>query len=264
MKNKPTEFKIGIFLILFFMLVAVISVFYTPHNAYEMQSGMKLQAPSIHALFGTDNLGRDIFSRTMIGIKYSLMFAGMTLLFSGLIGITIGLIASKSNKVIEQVIVRIVDATNSIPAILLALVLISVFAKGNTSLIVAMIVIFTPTFVRITRNEALQIKELEYIQHAEVLGASNFRILFVHTLPNIYPSLLSTAIIVITNSIMAESALSYLGVGIQPPVPSLGRMMYDSQAYLFNAPWGAILPGVTIILLIIGFNYLGEGIRKIF
>jgi len=264
MKNKPTEWKIGIFLIMIFVAVAIVSIFYTPHDAYAMQSGMKLKPPSASAFFGTDNLGRDIFSRTMIGIRYSLFFSSITLFFSAVMGIILGLIASRANKLIEQFIMRVIDAINSIPAVLLALVLVSVFAKGNVSLIITLIIIFTPTFVRITRNEAMQIKELEYIQHAENLGASNFRIMFIHTLPNIYPSLLSTSIIVVTNSIMAESALSYLGIGIQPPVPSLGRMMFDAQSYLFNAPWGAILPGVAIVLLIIGFNYLGEGIRKLY
>jgi ABC-type dipeptide/oligopeptide/nickel transport systems, permease components len=264
MKSKSAEFKIGTLLIMLFLLIAVISVFYTPHDAYEMKANMKLQAPSLEVLFGTDNLGRDIFSRTMIGVRYSLTFSGITLFLSATIGITIGLVASRANRFLDQFIMRVVDAINSIPTILLALVLLSVFAGGNVPLIIAMVVIFTPAFVRMTRNEAIQIKELEYIQHAEVLGASNFRIMFIHTLPNIYPSLLSTGIIVITNSIMVESALSYLGVGIQPPIPSLGRMMYDAQSYLFNAPWGAILPGIAIVLLISGFNYLGEGIRKLY
>lgn len=264
MKNKPSEFKTGVFLIILFVFVAIAGVFYTPHNAYEMQSTMKLNPPSAIYLFGTDNLGRDIFSRTIIGLRYSLLFSVITLFCSAIIGVTIGLFASGANKYVDQLIMRIVDAVNSVPTILLALVLVSVFTKKNTSLVIAMIFIFIPTFVRITRNEAIRIKELEYIQHAQVLGASNIRIMFIHILPNMYSSLLSVAIIVVTNSIMVESALSYLGVGIQPPIPSLGRMMYDSQTYLFNAPWTAILPGITIVILIAGFNYLGEGIRKLY
>lgn len=262
MRVKPVEFKIGCTLLILFVGIAILSIFYTPYSPYEMRWQMKLQPPSALALFGTDNFGRDILSRTMVGIRYSLLFSMLTLTFSAIIGLGIGLLAISASKIVDQIIMRFIDVINSIPTILLALVLLSLFAKGNFSLIIAMIIVFIPPFVRMTRNEALQIRELEYIQHAKVLGASNFRIMYVHILPNLLPSIISTSIIVITASIMVESTLSYLGIGIQPPVPSLGRMMYDSQAVLLNAPWGAIMPGITLILLIASFNYLGEGIQK--
>jgi len=263
MHNKSFEFKIGFICTIFFVAIAIVSLFYTPYNPYAMQASMKLQAPSFLAFFGTDNFGRDIFSRTMLGISYSLLFSMLTLIFSATIGISIGLFAVRAGRITDQIIMRIVDAVNSIPTILLALVLLSIFSKGHFPLIISMIIVFISPFIRITRNEAMQIRELEYIQHAEVLGASNFRIMYIHILPNILPSIISTSIIVITSSIMVESTLSYLGVGIQPPIPSLGRMVYDAQAILLSAPWAAIMPGIAIILLIAGFNYLGEGIRKL-
>lgn len=262
MKNKSQEYNIGLAIIFFFSCVALVSAFYTPHDAYTMLANAKMKAPSFEFFFGTDNLGRDILSRTMVGIRYTLLFSVITLFGSGIFGITIGLICSRVSSIWDQIIIRIIDTINAIPSVLLALVLMSVLKKGNISLILSLIVIFIPAFARISRNEAIQIRELEYIQHTELLGASNLRVMFIHILPNIYPSVVSTAIIVITNSIVVESALSYLGVGIQPPVPSLGRMMYDSQTILIDAPWAALIPGICVVLIIIGFNCIGSAVEN--
>jgi peptide/nickel transport system permease protein len=159
-------------------------------------------------------------------------------------------------------IMRVLDAISSIPAALLALVLLSVFQRGIFPLILSIAIVFFPSFVRITRNETLKLRELEYIQSVRAQGAGTVRILFMHILPNIISPLVSSAVIVLTNSIMIESILSYLGLGIQPPTPSLGRMMFESQSFLTNAPWGALFPGGAIVLLAAGFHYLGEGILR--
>lgn len=257
MENKKVKFNIGYIIVFVYILIAIIGLFYTPYDAYAMIGNMKMQPPSSMHFFGTDNFGRDIFSRTIIGIRYTLAFSGIALLGSGIIGVSIGLICVRVNRYIDQIIIRVIDTINSIPPILLALVLMSIF-KGNAPLLVSLTVIFIPMFVRITRNEAMQIRELEFIQRAELIGASSFRIIIKHILPNLYPSLISTSILVITNTIMVESSLSYLGVGIQPPVPSLGRMLYDAQSILINAPWAAIIPGCCIVILIVGLNYLGR------
>jgi peptide/nickel transport system permease protein len=254
LKSNP-----GIYLIAVFAFVALLSIVYTPHDPFVMDAARKFAPPSLRHPFGTDNFGRDILSRTMVGVRYSLLFSCATLAVSFVSGVTIGLVAVSVHKVIGHIIMRVVDAVNAIPVVLLSLVLVAVFAGNAAALIIAMSAVFTPAFVRITRNEALQIRELGYIDHARVLGASGFRIMFAHILPNLTPSLSATAVIVMVNSITVESVLSYLGLGIQPPTPSLGRMLFDAQGYLFNAPWAAVLPGLTIVLLLCGFNYLGEG-----
>jgi peptide/nickel transport system permease protein len=146
--------------------------------------------------------------------------------------------------------------------VLLALVLSAVFAKGSLPLIITLSVVFFPSFVRITRNEAAKIHSLEYIYRARVQGASTARILFVHILPNIASPLISASVIVLTNAVILESVLSYLGLGIQPPIPSLGRMMFDAQSFLSNAAWGALFPGMAVVLLAAGFHYIGEGIMR--
>jgi peptide/nickel transport system permease protein len=250
--------NLGMYLIVLFVFVSLLSIVYTPHDPFAMDAARKFAPPSFRHLFGTDNFGRDILSRTMVGVRYSLLFSLSTLAVSFVCGVTVGLIAASTHKIVGHIIMRVVDAVNAIPVVLLSLVLVAVFAGNATSLIIAMSAVFTPAFVRITRNEALKIRELGYIDHARVLGASGFRIMYAHILPNLAPALSATAVIVMVNSITVESVLSYLGLGIQPPTPSLGRMLFDAQGYLFNAPWAAVLPGLTIVLLLCGFNYLGE------
>jgi peptide/nickel transport system permease protein len=260
----------GMYLVALFVFIALLSIVYTPHDPFAMNAARKFAPPSLQHLFGTDNFGRDILSRTMVGVRYSLLFSCATLAVSFVCGVAIGLAAASTYKIIGHIIMRVVDAVNAIPVVLLSLVLIAAFSArssagagtGNAaSLIIAMSAVFTPAFVRITRNEALQLRELGYIDHARVLGASSFRIMYAHILPNLAPSLINTAVIVMVNSITVESVLSYLGLGIQPPTPSLGRMLFDAQGYLFNAPWAAVLPGLTIVLLLCGLNYFAGEIQ---
>jgi peptide/nickel transport system permease protein len=227
-----------------------------------MDASQKLKAPSVSHIFGADNLGRDIFSRTVLGVRYSLFFAASALVLSFSAGCAVGLFSAFAPRLAQQVIMRLLDAVNAIPASLLALALVTVFKKGAFPLILSMAIVFFPSFVRISRNEALKIRELEYIQAAQAQGAGLCRILLVHILPNIASPLISTSVIVLTNAIMIESMLSYLGLGIQPPTPSLGRMMAESQGFLLSAPWAALFPGGAIVLLAAGFHYLGDGILQ--
>ena len=246
--------KCGFYVLILLVLLSILSLFCVNQNAYEMGINTKLSPPSFSAFFGTDSLGRDIFSRTIIGIRYSLFFSILSLVGSSLIGIFLGLLCVRVPKWLDQTIIRLTDTINSIPPILTALVLISIFNKGNISLIVSLIVVFIPTFVRITRNKAMEISELEYIQRADTMGAENWRIMFIHILPNMKKNIITTSVIVLTNSIILEAALSYLGDGIQPPTPSLGRLLYDGQPILLNAPWATIFPGLCIIVIILCFN----------
>jgi peptide/nickel transport system permease protein len=198
----------------------------------------------------------------VLAVRYSLFFGASALCLSFFAGTGVGLFSAFSPRLAQLAVMRLLDAVSAIPAALLALVLVTVFKKGAFPLILSMTIVFFPSFVRISRNEALKIRELEYIQSAEAQGAGLFRILFVHILPNIASPLISTSVIVLTNSIMIESILSYLGLGIQPPTPSLGRMMAESQGFLLLAPWAALFPGAAIVLLAAGFHYLGDGILQ--
>lgn len=255
------RFKTGLVLVTLITIAAVFSVFYTPCDPYVMDQTSRYQPPSGEHWFGTDNFGRDIFSRVMKGVGVSLFFALVTLIASFCAGTALGLCAAVSGGILDRVIMRLINALNSIPVVLFALVLRSVLPDGNLPLTAVMTIIFIPSFVRVSRNEAMLAKEFEYVQFARILGASWLRIVLVYILPNIKAPLLSTVIIVLTRSILIESTLSYLGVGVQPPVPSLGRMMFDAQSYLFNAPWAALLTGGVMVLMICSMNYLGEGLQ---
>ncbi|GMO11632.1 MAG: ABC transporter permease [Treponemataceae bacterium] len=241
--------------------VAVMSIFWTPQDPFAMDVQLKLAKPSSAHWFGCDNFGRDVFSRTLIAVRYSMLFAALTLILSLGVGVSIGLKSAYSHYLIDTFIMRIVDSLNAMPAILFALVLSICVPKtssflANFALIASLAIIFIPPFIRVSRNETLKIKELEYIQKAQMLGLSANKIVFSHILPNIKIPIASTSLIVCTNSIIVESTLSYLGLGIQPPIPSLGRLIFDSQNYLLNAPHLALFPGIVMLVLIASFHWI--------
>lgn len=224
----------------------------------------KYQHPSLKHIFGTDNFGRDILSRIMAGTKITFFIAVSTIACGVLIGVTLGTVAGYFGGWIDEIIMRINDALTAFPGILLALVLVTVLGQGKYQIILALAIIFVPSYSRITRSEFLQIKEMEFVKSAKVFGASHLRIMFVHILPNAYPALLSAVTIGLSNAILSEAGLSFLGFGVQPPDPSLGRMLSEGQTYLFNAPWCAVAPGIVIVITVVGFNFIAEGLRKIF
>ena len=157
---------------------------------------------------------------------------------------------------------RVIDAINSFPSILIALVMVSILNYGKLTIIPALVIMFIPSFTRIVRTGTLQYKNADFVLSNKVFGDSDVRILFVHILPNIYPLLLSSVVIGLSNAILAESSMSYLGLGIQPPIPSWGRMLKEAQDIIFSTPWAALAPGLMIVVTIVGLNCIGEGIRK--
>jgi peptide/nickel transport system permease protein len=256
--------KLGFILtgIVFFMLV--LSFIHTPYGANEMNIAERFEAPGFKHLCGTDNFGRDIFSRIMDGTKTTFFVAVSTVLIGAVFGIFLGAFAGYSGGWADEIIMRLNDAMAAFPGILLALVLVTVLGQGKYTIVLALGLIFIPSFARITRSGFLQLKEEEYVKSAQVFGAGSLRIMFRHILPNIYPSLLAALTIGFSNTILWEASMSYLGFGVQPPDPSWGRMLSEAQAYLFNAPWYAISPGITIIITVLGFNFIGEGLRKMY
>ncbi len=259
---RRVQFRLGLALVLAAALISAFSAFYTPYDPYEMNQAARYEAPSMTHVFGTDNFGRDILSRVLSGCGISLGIAAAALAAALAAGCALGLCAAVGGRYIDSVIMLAVNALNSIPAVLAALVLRSVLPDGNSSLILTMAAVFAPVFVRVVRNETALVRELEYVQHARIQGAGTARIVFVHILPNIRGPLVSAAVIVMTRVLLIESTLSYLGVGVQPPLPSLGRMMFDAQSYLFTAPWAALFPGIALVLIIVSFNYLAEGLHS--
>jgi len=261
-KKGTAELRIGAVLVGVIVLLAVIGTFWTPYGINEMSARDKLAAPSLLHLFGTDNMGRDVFSRAIVGGRFTLLVAVSTVAGCTAISLVLGLLAGYAGGIVDEVIMRIIDAVNSFPGILIALVIVSILPKGSYTIIPALCIMFVPSFTRIVRTGTLQYKNAGFVRSARVFGDSDLRILMIHIFPNIMPLLLSTIVVGLSNAILAESSMSYLGLGIQPPTPSWGRMLYEAQSYIFNAPWCALAPGFMIVLTIVGFNCLGEGLRK--
>jgi len=256
------ELKAGGTIGIIIIFMSLLSLIWSPHDYNKMDNSIRLMPPGAGHLLGTDNFGRDIFSRVMAGGRNSLLLAFCTVAGACAIGCVLGLIAGFLGGMANSVIMRIIDTLNSFPGIVLALFMIAILGNGQFSLFIALLILFIPSYTRVIRTGALQYKNAVFIQAEKILGAGFFRIAFIHILPNLAPSLLSASVIGLSNAILAESAMSYLGMGIQPPHPSWGRMLFESQGWFFSAPWYALAPGIFIMLTVISFHLLGEGIRR--
>lgn len=253
---------IGLFMTGTAVLLAVVGMFWTPYGTTEMSAAERFAPPSWNHLFGTDNFGRDIFSRVMKGAGTTIFISSLVVLFSGLLGIVIGAITGYVGGFVDEIIMRITDAVNGFPSILLALVMVSIMGSGRQNLILSLGIVFTPSFVRIVRSEFIRLRDADYIRRARLMGVGRMRILFVHILPNIFSTFWVSVMIGFNNGILAESGMSYLGIGVLPPDASLGNMLSDAQGYLMKAPWYALAPGLVIVWIVLGFSLLSEGIRR--
>ncbi len=244
------------------VLLALVSIFWTPYSTTAMSAAEKFDAPSFRHLFGTDNFGRDIFSRVMKGMGTTILISTLVVLLAGAAGILIGALTGYFGGIVDEIVMRITDAINGFPSILLALVVITLMGSGRQNLIISLAIVFTPSFVRIVRSEFIRLRDADYILRARLMGVGKLRILFVHILPNIFSTFWVSVMIGFNNAILAESGMSYLGIGVQPPDATLGMMLSDAQGYLTTAPWYALAPGLSIVWLVLGFSLLSEGIRR--
>ena len=256
---KDKNFRAGLIITGLMLCVILIGLLWTPYDPNAMSGSEKLQGPSAAHLFGTDNFGRDIFSRVIQGAGATFLIAAAAVAIGLLIGLVLGGLTGYYGGVLDEVLMRFSDTILAFPSILLALVMIAILGKGKYNIIIALGILFIPSFARIVRTEVAKQKNTDYVRNAKLMGASNMRILFLHIMPNIIPVLLSSVAIGFNNAVLSEASMSYLGVGVQPPDPSLGRLLSEAQGYLFQAPWYALFTGIAIILLILGFGLLSEG-----
>ena len=252
----------GVMITAVFAVLMLIGFIHTPYSPNAMNASEKFMAPSRSHIMGTDNFGRDIFSRVLKGISMTGLVAVSTVAIGGGIGTVIGAVTGYYGGIVDEVIMRINDALNGFPSILLALVIVSIAGPGKYNVIMALGILFIPSFARIVRSEYISLKERDFVKSARLMGAGNLRIIFRHIFPNVLPTLFVTITIGFNNAVLAEAGLSYLGIGIQPPDASLGSMLSDAQSFLFTAPWYAVMPGMTIVLFVLGFSLLAEGIRE--
>lgn len=260
-KKRNFNLIIGSALLLLLLIFTVVGQFWTPYSTTKMDVGSVYQAPSVKHPMGTDNFGRDIFSRVMNGCGTTFFVAFLTVLIGAFFGTLVGAVTGYYGGWLDNIVMRINDMLLSFPSILLALIFLSFLGTGTVNVILALGILFIPSFARIVRSEMIRCKELDYVKSARVIGVGDFRIIFSHIMPNTLVSMLTSAAIGFNNAVLAEASMSYLGLGVQPPEASLGRMLSEAQSYLFNAPWYAVCPGVTIILIILGFSMVQEGLR---
>ena len=244
------------------LLLSLTSVFWISPDFNVMDSSRRFQPPSHEHLLGTDNFGRDVFLRIIAGSRHTIFLALCTVAAAAAAGSVLGLFAGYSGGIRDEIVMRLMDVISSFPGILLALAMVALLGNSQFTLFIALLILFIPGFTRIMRSGALQYKHTDFILAERLLGASHVRIIFIHILPNVVPSLLSAAALGLSNAILAEAAMSYLGLGIQPPIPSWGRMLAESQNFLVNAPWCALAPGIFIMLTVIAFHLLGDSLRR--
>ena len=262
LQKKSVSFRIGLTIAAIMAVLALVGYVWAPYDPSAIVGSEKFLAPSLRHLFGTDNFGRDIFSRVMVGVGTTFFISLCTVCIGGIVGTLIGAFTGYFGGVVDEVLMRINDALTAFPSILLALVFIAMLGFGKYNVILALGVAFIPSFARVVRAEFARHRSMSYVKSARLMGASHLRIMFRHILPNTWGVLLPALIIGFNNAVLAEASMSYLGIGVAPPDVSLGYMLSESQSYMIKAPWYVLCTGLVIVLLILGVSMMGEGLRK--
>ena len=252
---------VGLALVVFFVAMAVFAPWIAPYDPLATSWSAVRKAPSDMYLLGTDELGRDVLSRVIWGARASLLAGVVSVCISLAIGVPIGMAAGYLGKWVDAVISRITDAMLACPFLILAIAFAAFLGPSLTNAMIAIGVSATPIFIRLTRAQVLSVKVEDYVEAARAVGNSHLRIAFRHILPNIVAPLLVQATLAIAAAVIAEASLSFLGLGQQPPAPSWGSMLNTAKNYVEHAPWMAIWPGLSIFLLVLSFNLLGDGLR---
>ena len=254
--------KIAIFSIAFLAIILILSLLapVLPLEPNKTDVAHMLEAPSSAHIFGTDELGRDLFIRVMYGARVSLWVGGCVAIFSCVLGTIIGLYASYF-KVLDQILMRICDGLIAIPGILLAIALIAALGTSSWNVVVALTIVYTPNVARTVRASAMVIREQTYVEAAKVQGSGNFRILWKLILPGVISPLTVQASYIFSQAIISEASLSFLGAGVPAPAASWGNMLEASKAVLSKAPWTMIVPGAAVIICVLSLNLFGDGLR---
>ncbi|WP_299499876.1 ABC transporter permease [uncultured Roseobacter sp.] len=255
---------VGTVIVIAVLLVALLAPLVIPDSyATQMNMRARLSGPTWDHLFGTDQLGRDLFYRVVLGAQTSIMIAGAAVAMSIVIGLPLGIISGYFGGVIDNVLMRLVDTLLSFPALLLALTISAVLGPNLTNTIIAIGIAFTPFLARIIRGEALRVTQMPYVEAARAAGTTDAWMILRHILPNIMPAIIVQGTISLAFAILAEAGLSFLGLGTQPPNASWGLMIQASRDYLDVAPWTALVPGAAVALTVLGLNLFGDTLRDV-
>jgi len=259
--SKNPIILIGTMIIVLMIFVGTFAPYLAPYKPSKMYSRNRREAPGKQFWLGTDRLGRDMLSRLIWGTRVSLVIGVLAVSVSLVIGLTIGMISGYYGGLLDEILMRIMDIIFAFPSLLLAIALIAVTGPSMRNIIFVVGLIRIPRFARILRGTVLSIKEKEFIEAARALSKSDIGIMLQHILPNCIAPLTVEASLSIATAIITESALSFLGIGVRPPTPSWGQMIADGRSELFTAPWIVIFPGLTIMITVLGYNLLGDGLR---
>lgn len=263
MKKLNGYLKAGLVLTGLLAALIILGYFWTPYDPTAMATGPKLDGPSLRHLLGTDNFGRDIFSRLLKGAGTTFAIAAATVAIGAVCGTAVGALTGYFGGLLDEALMRFNDAMTAFPSILLALVFLSILGPGNKyNVVLALGVVFIPSFARVTRTAFAALRDANYVQSARLMGASGGRILLRHILPNTVQVLLPAVTIGFNNAVLAEASMSYLGIGVTPPDASLGYMLSEAQSLLAAAPWYALGAGGAIVLLVFSVGLIGEGLQR--
>ena len=251
----------GAYIILLLVVAAAPSLFATHHPTRYQNPTNRFAPPSSEHWFGTDNLGRDVYSRVIYGTQVTLWVAFRSVFFGMIIGVTLGIVAGYYGRWVDALIMRMMDILLAFPGILLALAIVSALGASLDNVVIAIAIFSVPTFARIVRGSTLAVRNLEYVEAIRALGARDVKILAQHVLPNVLSPIIVQATLYIATAILIASGLSFLGLGAQPPIPEWGLMLAAGRDFIWNAIHVTLFPGLAIMLAVLSFNLLGDGLR---
>jgi peptide/nickel transport system permease protein len=258
-KNKTALIGLGI--VVFFVVLAFIGPAIAPQGINEQNFDKRLEAPSAEHWLGTDDFGRDILSRIIHGARISLSVGFFAVVGSAVVGSLLGIVAGYYGRWVDTIISRFFDILLAFPSILLAIAVVAALGPSLRNALIAIAIINIPNFGRLIRSRVLSVKQEEYVMAAKAIGMSDRRILFSHVLPNSMAPIIVQGTLAIATAILEAAALGFLGLGAQPPDPEWGKMLSDARKYMLDAPWTMIFPGLAIMLTVLGFNLMGDGLR---
>jgi peptide/nickel transport system permease protein len=260
-KNRLAVIGLGI--VIFFIILAIVAPLIAPYSFKAQNLAERLQSPSSKHWFGTDDFGRDIFSRILYGARISLWVGFFSVLGSVVVGTFLGIVSGYYGRWVDAIISRIFDIMLAFPSILLAIAVVAILGPSLQNALIAIAIINIPNFGRLVRSKVLSVKQEEYIMAARAVGMRDSRILFVHILPNSISPVIVQATLAIATAIIEAAALGFLGLGAQAPTPEWGKMLADCKQYLVQAPWTLFFPGIAIMLTVLGFNLMGDGLQDV-
>lgn len=259
----PLAFRIGLVILGAMVVLAVGAGVISPYDPNYQDYTAMLQPPSGQHLFGTDQVGRDVFSRVVYGTRISILVGVVAVGIALVTGVLIGLVAGLYGGWLDEVLMRVMDAIHAFPALVLALAITAVLGAGIGNVMIAIGIVYIPSYARLVRGQVLAVREEEYVVAAEVLGSPPRRLMFRHIWPNVTAPIIVQASLNASSAILTEASLSFLGLGVRPPTPSWGASLRAGYQYLSDAPWLSIFPGLAIFISVLGLNLLGDGLRQI-